>query len=101
MDKSQFLTIAHSVRKERVPQSTHSTTGRNFETECSLSLRFGKLAEDLTKTEQLVLVASLKASLEKERRRCKGRKLNYDPGRHISLYIAIKTLSSYNKKPPE
>ena len=71
-----------------------------IEAEHSVALRFKELAKDLSEGERLQLLQSLTASLEKERRRCKGRKFNYDPGRHIGLFTAIKALTLATKKLP-
>jgi hypothetical protein len=101
MEKCQFLKVANGVRKERSCRAPDNKTGRNLEVERSAALRFSELAKDLSGGERLQLLQSLKSSLEKERRRCIGRKHNYDPGRHISLYIAIKTLTSEKRRPPE
>lgn len=101
MDKSRFLQIADGIRKERLRRSKQVNAFGSTRVELGVALHFRELVKDLNQGERIQLMQSLKASLEKERRRCLGRKHNYDPGRHISLYIAIKTLTAETKKPPE
>jgi hypothetical protein len=101
MNKSRFLGIADGIRKERLRRSTQNNAFGATEAQHGVGSRFWELAKDLNQGERVQLLQSLKTSLEKERRRCLGRKQTYDPGRHISLYFAIKTLTSDNKKPPE
>jgi hypothetical protein len=101
MDKSRFLKIAGGIRKERSCRSMHGKPRTFIGEEHSVVVRFKELARDLAEPERFQLLQSLMISLERERRRCKGRKNNYDPGRHISLYIAIKELTAETKKLPE
>lgn len=101
MDKSRFLRVANRARRDFFSRSTPEVARCGNGAKHFVDVRFTELAKDLNKAERLDLVDALKASLEKERRRCLGRKNNYDPGRHISLYIAIKTLMSDETKPPE
>ena len=101
MDKSRFLKVADGIRKERMCRSMHSKPMGHIGAEHADVVRFRELATDLNEAERHQLLQSLMASLEKERRRCKGRKHNYDPDRHIGLFIAIKALTSETKKLPE
>lgn len=99
MDKSRYLSVTHSIRKGRQSRSNQARPGHFIETERAVAARFSELAATLREGEKLALLQSLKASLEKERRRSFGRKENYDPGRHIGLYLAVKALS-HDPKPP-
>jgi hypothetical protein len=101
MDKSRFLEIADGIRKEQLRRSRQDNAFGSTWAERGFASRFRELAKDLNQGDRIQLLQSLKASLEKERRRCLGRKHNYVAGRHINLYIAIKTLTAETKKPPE
>jgi hypothetical protein len=99
MDKSQFLKVSYSIRRDKLRRSSQKSDQHVFRAERSVSARFSELTECMNDGERQAILQSLKASLEKERRRSLGRKINYDPGRHIGLYLAVKALSQ-NAKPP-
>jgi hypothetical protein len=99
MDKNRYLSVANSIRRDRLHVSNQAQRFRFMETESAVSARFCDLAAKLVESEKQALLNSLKSSLEKERRRKLGRKASYDPGRHIGLYLAVKSLSQHIKPP--
>ena len=99
MDKSRYLKVSYSARRDTFRRLGQNRIGHATGTECAVSMRFSELTENLNESERQAMLQSLKASLEKERRRSFGRKINYDPGRHIGLYLAIKALSQKTKPP--
>lgn len=99
MDKSQYLKVSYGIRRDKLRQSTQNSTGHMIGAERAVFARYSELSESLNEAERQAMLHSLQASLEKERRRSFGRKISYDPGRHIGLYLAVKALSQ-NVKPP-
>ena len=52
---------------------------------------------NLGPSERGQLLTNLTLMLERERRRCKARAGRYDAGRHIGLYLAVKSLMKMDK----
>lgn len=50
--------------------------------------------------ERRLLLASVARLLERERRKCRARADQYDAGRHISLYLAVKSITQIEKRNP-
>jgi hypothetical protein len=101
MNKIHLLRVAGEIRKDRLKGFADTNAARTFIPDQAVHARFSDLAKGLSDAERKQLLQALAAALERERRACKGRKFNYDPGRHISLYIATKALRPESKKPPK
>lgn len=99
MEKTLYLKTACQIRKWRQDRPGSNSAHHFMEKEYVIGTRFSELAGELDEQQRRTLLLALKSSLEKERRRSLARKCSYDAGRHISLYIAVKTLSDM-KKPP-
>lgn len=100
MNKGLLLSVAHSARADRLEMFHRQAGGLTVNATTSWASDYEAMVGRLSESERCMLLRSLSASLEKERRRCKARKWNYDAGRHISLYIAVKTLAKIRKQLP-
>lgn len=99
MDKRLYLTVARSALNERMTRREGHTRCVTLDAFEASANAYENLIGQLNNRERSALLQSLSTSLEKERRRCKARKWNYDAGRHISLYVAVKTLAENEAKP--
>lgn len=100
MNKCQFLETADAIRKERYGRLAPTNRRTGFNMLQSATSMFDAKVKSLNAAERSGLLTTLVVSLERERRRCKGRKPDYDPGRHICLYAAVKALQAETTKPP-
>jgi hypothetical protein len=97
MNRTTFLRTASSIRNGRI--RTEGTAARTMTVQAiaGFAHEFEICAAKLAPTERTILLSSLLPMLERERRKCKARAGRYDAGRHISLYMAVKSLMKMDK----
>ncbi len=100
MNRTQYLKTASAILNGRSARA--DCTGRPIVVQeiAGQTATFERGIAELKPSERAQMLASLAPMLERERRRCKARAGRYDAGRHISLYLAVKSLKSINKQNP-
>lgn len=94
MNRIRQLQIASALRAEKAGAGGPRTMLQGF---CAAEEAAAAHLAKLTPDERRLLLATLSGMLKRERRRCRARAAQYDAGRHIGLYIAVKHLTANNK----
>ena len=92
MNKVKLLKTASAMRHGRTKAAESCAASGFLPKMAGLAASFETGLAKLRPEERSHLLLSLKQLLERERRRCRARAGRYDAGRHISLYMAVKTL---------
>ncbi len=99
MKRAVYLKTAIAIRDEgtRIKED-HMHAVQKLPKTADLAASYKEHLAQLMPTESKQLLFELTRMLERERRKCKARAGLYDAGRHIHLYLAVKSLKA-NKNP--
>ena len=96
MNRTLYLKTASTILNGRAFQTGAPARPKILQEIAGQTASFESGVAKLGDSERRQLLASLTPMLERERRRCKSRAGCYDAGRHISLYLAVKTINQMN-----
>ncbi len=98
MNKVKLLKTASAMRDAKAKAAGSDPASGFLPKIAGLTASFETGLAKLRPEERKHLLSSLVQMLERERRKCRARAGRYDAGRHISLYMAVKILTT-NKNP--
>jgi hypothetical protein len=100
MNRTIFLKTASSIRNDRIRTQGTAARAMTVQSLAGFAAGFESNIAKLSASERSLMLSSLLPMLERERRKCKARAARYDAGRHISLYLAVKSLTHMANKNP-
>ncbi len=92
MNRTQYLKTASAILNGRSTRPDGSGRPTVVQEIAGQTATFERGIAKLELHERAQMLEYLAPMLERERRRCKARAGRYDAGRHISLYLAVKSL---------
>lgn len=100
MNRTILLKTASAILNGRILRQQGTARPMIVQEMAGQTASFESSVAKLKPIERRQLLASVSRLLERERRRCKARAGLYDAGRHISLYLAVKSIMQIEKRNP-